>query len=255
MITEKTQAIISLTSHKSRIKLVHYAIFSAIRNCKEICHVVLTISKENLNYLEGPIKDLIENNLVELLVVDEDLGPHTKYFYCMKKYRNLPIITIDDDQRYFADTIPNLLKKYKEHKDCVIGRMVRTLKYKDNKILPFSVWGDKVQCCFNEGISKTNHCMGTGAILYPPNILNISDELLPEIRKYRKADDIYLNALELRYNVKVYCFPDFKNGKVNEWDEWQHKNKDMTSIALREETNRLEISDYYVKELEKDFNK
>jgi len=254
MINKNTKAIISLTSHKTRIKHCSKSIFSAIRNCCDYVHTVLTISKENKKFIDGDIKKLIDTGIVELLLVDEDLGPHTKYFYVMKKYRNYPIITIDDDQRYFSDTIPNLIKTYEKTKNVIIGRQVRIIQYNNNKILPFSVWA-KNRYEKREGVFKTNHLMGVGGILYPPNILDISDELLPEIRKYRKADDIFLNALEFRKNIKLYCLPDWKNNKPTEWDEFEHKNSDMTNIALREEKTRWTDSDFYVNELQNDFNK
>lgn len=253
MLTNNTKAIISLTSHKTRIKHCAKTIYSAIRNCVNDVHVVLTISKENKKYITDDIKLLIDTGVVELLLVDEDLGPHTKYFYCMKKYRHLPIITIDDDQHYYANTIPNLIKKHNELPTAIIGRQARIIVISHHKVLPFSVWA-KGKLQYKEGVNKLNHLMGVGAILYPPNALNVNDDMLKDIRICRKADDIYLNALEIRLNIPRYCLLDY--GKMpTEWDELYHQNKDMTTIALREEKTRWRDSDKIFNYLKQDFDK
>ena len=42
---------------------------------------------------------------VEIIQGDNRLRPHNKYFYVMQKYRDLPIITIDDDVKYSDNAI------------------------------------------------------------------------------------------------------------------------------------------------------
>ena len=252
MLTYNTKAIVSLTSHKTRVKHCGRAIYSAIKNCLTEVHVVLCLYKDDIKYIHSDVKTLIDAKIVELLIVDEDLGPHTKYFYTMKKYKNLPIITIDDDQLYYPDTIPSLIDCYDKNKNYVICRQYRTIHWRNGKVLPFSQWVIN-KSNSKEGVRKNIHPMGVGMILYPPDILKISDNNLSEIRKYRMADDIYLNALEFRYNVSIYSLP-YTSKKNTLWDEVDHKNKDMTAIALREDKNRFKLSDYYVKCLSKDFN-
>ena len=43
---------------------------------------------------------------------------------------------------------------------------------------------------------------GYGGILYPPDILQVSDNYIPEILETPRADDIYLMVIENRLKVK-----------------------------------------------------
>lgn len=94
--------IVSLTSHtKSRLEQLPKFLFnSLLKYNKTNFKVVLTLYKDDIQYITKDLQALIDNNLIELIVAEENLKSHLKYFYVMQKYKDLPIITIDDDIVY-----------------------------------------------------------------------------------------------------------------------------------------------------------
>ena len=71
--------------------------------------VVMTLYKDDINNIGPKMEKLINDGEVELIVADEDLGSHLKYFYAMKKCPYMPIITLDDDRRYDSKTLEYLV--------------------------------------------------------------------------------------------------------------------------------------------------
>ena len=58
MLTYNTKAIVSLTSHKTRVKHCGRAIYSAIKNCLTEVHVVLCLYKDDIKYIHSDVKTL-----------------------------------------------------------------------------------------------------------------------------------------------------------------------------------------------------
>ena len=191
--------IISLTTHLIRLKTVtKTAIFSILKNTYKDIHIVLTLYKDDVKLIPEDLKLLIDNNIIELIITDTDLGPHLKYFYAMKKYRKNPIITIDDDFIYPEDTIENLVSFYNKFSNSIISRRAFVIQKPLN-----------YRRMLNAGLSKIfkpsylNFATGCGGILYPPDILKISDDYITDILKMKYDDDFYLKALETNMKIKV----------------------------------------------------
>ena len=60
----------------------------------------MTLFEEDVKYINKYIQNLFDKNIIELTVINIDIKSHKKYFYSMQKYRNYPIITVDDDIVY-----------------------------------------------------------------------------------------------------------------------------------------------------------
>ena len=237
------KVIVSLTSHtQERLKNVGKYLYKSIFRYKyNYVHVVLTLYKEDVKFIPSDLQIMIDNNLVELIVADENLGPHLKYFYVMKKYRNLPIITIDDDSIYPEYLIPLYLEVHKKYPNCIICRSGKILVYNNGKILPFSKW----PACLN--ITKPSHIIhaeGFAGILYPPNCLNINDSLISEIKKTFRADDIYLNILEIRNKIKILYLKNYARQLILSTKGFN---------ALSTKTDCMKISDEYISLFRSDF--
>ena len=69
---------------------------------------------------------------------------------------------------------------------------------KKHKLMPYEKWIKE----YNKELKPSFDLFATtsAGALYPPNILNINDDLLPEIYKCLNADDIYLKFLEIKKN-------------------------------------------------------
>ena len=200
--------VISLTCHtKERLKDVGQYLFASVFRYKlKGVHIVLTLYKDDVPNMPEDLKTMVKAGLVELIVADQNLRCHLKYFYAMKKYRDVPIITIDDDSVYPPQMVPDLLAAMEKYPGCIIGRSGCLLDVNKTYIQNF---------CINSGvdnISKWNghadeprmdlNVEGYGGILYPPDILKVSDDYIPEILETPRADDIYLMVIENRLKVK-----------------------------------------------------
>lgn len=201
------RVVVSLTSHtRERLAMLPYFLYRSILQYRlDYAQIVLTLYKDDLQYIPDRLRDLVDVGLVELITAPVNLRCHLKYFYAMKKYRDVPIITIDDDSVYPPQMIPDLLAAMEKYPGCIIGRSGCLLDVNKTYTQNF---------CINSGvdnISKWNghadeprmdlNVEGYGGILYPPDILKVSDDYIPEILETPRADDIYLMVIENRLKV------------------------------------------------------
>lgn len=201
------KVIVSLTSHtKERLKNVPYFLYHSIfKHGYDYVKVVLTLWKDDIPLMPEELKMMIENGLVELIEAEQDLKCNLKYFYCMKKYRDLPIITIDDDSVYPKQMIPDLLANSEKYPNTIIGRsgvlIDKNKSYIHNVLVNVGVdrifrWNG-----IQDKILDNLNLEGYGGILYPANILEVSDNMIPEMNEFTRADDIYLYIIEKRKNI------------------------------------------------------
>lgn len=201
------KVVVSLTSHtKERLENVPYFLYYSIfQHRYDYVKVVLTLYEDDVKFIPSKLQTLIDIGAVELIVSKVNLFCHLKYFYCMQKYRDIPVITIDDDSIYPKQMIPDLLENAKKYPNAVIGRSGVIVD--PNK--------SYVACpCVNKGLGSlkwSNYCNvfhpllnleGYGGILYPADILRVSDSMIPEILMFPRADDIYLYLIELRNHIR-----------------------------------------------------
>lgn len=188
--------VISLTSHGDRIKQCARTIFSIIQNTVKT-RIVLTVYKDDIEQVNTAedLKCLIDNNIVELIVAEKDLGPHLKYFYTMKKYNDFDIITIDDDIIYEPNMIKKLLEFNLKFPNKIIANRCHFIK-----TLDYNKWDKEIK---THTSSHKNFGTGVGGIFYPKNCFKLDNDNIQEILKIKYADDIYLKILELRNNIEV----------------------------------------------------
>lgn len=97
------KAIISLTSWRARINTVDKTIYSLIKQCPGF-HIVLVLSEEEFPKREEELPErlmlFVENELIELLWVYKNYKSFKKVLFTMDKYRDVPVISADDDFIY-----------------------------------------------------------------------------------------------------------------------------------------------------------
>ena len=115
------KGIISLTSWTKRIPKVHIPIMNILKNCPDF-HVVLVLAEEEFpnkeQDLTKELKELIDLNLIEILWVEKNLKSYKKIMFTMEKYKNVPVISADDDCIYecnYAEILYNIWVKNKNH--------------------------------------------------------------------------------------------------------------------------------------------
>lgn len=129
------KAIISLTSWKARINTVSKTIYSLIQQCPGF-HIVLVLSEEEFPQKEAELPyDLmlfVENDFIELMWVYKNYKAFKKWIFTADKYRDVPIITADDDCIYTCNYAQRLYNKW------------NSLKNK-NVSIRWSYWGEHME--------------------------------------------------------------------------------------------------------------
>ena len=204
-IERQKKIIVSLTSYKSRLNNLNLVIKSILNNTMKPSRIILSLYKNDIEYLTAELKEMINNKTIELIISDIDLKSHKKYFYAMKKYRDHAIITIDDDIIYTNDLIESLYNSYVKNPNCIHSRRVHKIMLKNNKILPYDNWLKE----YTFELDPSFYLFATlgAGTLFPPNILNISDDNINEIYQCITADDIYVKYLSRKRNIKIVWVP------------------------------------------------
>ena len=196
--------IISFTSFGSRFKTVGAMIYSLLIQSFRNTHICMTVFKDDIKDLTEDIKLLINKDVIELIVADKNLCPHLKYYYAMKKYHNLPIITVDDDRIYTSNTISMLIKKYETltYKS-VISTCAPKMIERNGVVMPDSLW-----CVGNRRMmpgekSYIGMAEGFGGVLYPSNCFSNLDKRLDDIYACLYHDDLLLKVFEIEDGIPV----------------------------------------------------
>lgn len=130
---QSEKAIISLTSWKARINTVSKTLFSLIQQCPGF-HIVLVLSEEEFPQKEAELPEnlmlFVKNNLIELLWVYKNYKSLKKWIFTADKYRDVPIISADDDCIYTCNYAQELYQEYIKHPNCIITESEWDLKYR-----------------------------------------------------------------------------------------------------------------------------
>ena len=194
--------IVSLTSHGDRIKFLNKSLGQIIDKPSDVYKVVLTIFKGEEYLITDYVKKKVHDGCLELIIADRDLGPHLKYFYAMKKYKTLPVITIDDDCIATQSRLTSLYNAYMQNPKDINAMRVHRMKFVHWKLAPYTSWEFECKSIVGRA-DKFLFATGVGGVIYPPNIFNLNDDMIPEIIKCKYADDIYLKVLEIRKDLNV----------------------------------------------------
>lgn len=178
------KAIISLTSWKERIDTCSKTIFSLLKMCPGF-HIVLVLSEEEFPQREKELPEylttLLENNLIELLWIYKNYKSYKKWIFTSDKYKNVPIISADDDCIYHFNFAEELYVEWKKTPTNVI-------RYPGPKNTPW------------------DHSVSGPWTIYPPFVffgvfvINGIKQLSKKDINDSKDDDFYCKMIKL-YNI------------------------------------------------------
>lgn len=237
---EMKKVVVSMTSYTKRMEsgATFKALSSIMEQTMKPYRIVLVLHTDDIPNITKDIKKLIDNGDVELIEAEEDLRPHNKYFYAMRKYRYYPVILVDDDVVYAKDTVESLWKGYMDNPNCVSARRVHKIKRTyTGSIAKYSQW-HKAYTAETDPSSEL-FVTNVGGAIYPPDVFRLSDENVEEIKKYITADDVYLYLLENRFGIKVVYIPPKENDipinddKTIENALWKINNNGMNDEYLK----------------------
>lgn len=196
------QCIVSFTTFGSRLSTIE-------RTCQQLFHqktsidfkICITLDALDIARLTDQQKQFIKKHNIEILTGDNKIRPHNKYFFVMQKYRNIPIITIDDDIKYDDCLIQKLYASYLNFPNCISAFRTHFMTYDKNHINNYRKWIFDYRKELKP--SKLLFATGVGGVIYPPNILKISNDDMNMINKSILSDDIFLKKKELILGVDV----------------------------------------------------
>ena len=175
------RAIISLTSWKARINTVSKTLYSLIKQCPGF-HIVLVLSEEEFPKMMDELPEnlmlFVENELIEVLWVYKNYKAFKKVLFAMTKYKNIPIISADDDCIYVCNYAQILYDEWLKNPDCNIT---------------------------NDGSSeKEAFKWGRGPnTLYSPNFTKYAEFLLTKLSKISyNDDDIFYGAICKKASIR-----------------------------------------------------
>lgn len=118
------KACISLTSWKARINTVSKTLYSLLKMCPGF-HIVLVLSKDEFPLKEKELPDnlmlFVENELIELFWIKPNFKSFKKVLFTMDKYRDVPVISADDDCIYTCNYAQELYNVWKKNKTKIVS--------------------------------------------------------------------------------------------------------------------------------------
>ena len=186
--------IISFTSYTKRFNILPNVLKSINEQTFPINKIILVLYEEDKKYYNLNITQ------IDIITINEDLMPHNKYYYAMKRYKDYAIMTIDDDIYYANDTFESLYKSYLENPNVISGRRGHIMTYEKNgELKKYENWiyeqRNIIEPSFNLFLT------GVGCILYPPDIFNINENYLPLIKETITTDDITLKYFSIQKGI------------------------------------------------------
>lgn len=227
---EDLDCVVSLTSWKGRIYHpdVPKVIYSIIRQKTQYkFKVVLVLSTDEFPNKEEDLPEniriLSETNNIEILWLKENLKAFKKYYATHLKYKNVPIMTTDDDILLHQDCIETFMNNYKKY-NCII--------YED---------GYKFNC------SGKNLYIGCIFRLFPPNsMLELDKNYFIKFFNCVE-DDAYISLLvnlkntEIKYihshKMNVLLTNEFKSTAL--YNEYKNIDKKVCISNLLKELHNV----------------
>lgn len=223
------EVIVSLTTHGRRFYEVYLAIESIMQGSIKPNRIILWLTQDGK---DQPIPQTLKNQQARGLEIryTNDIGPYTKSIPTFLVFPDASIVTIDDDILYPYDTLEMLLRRHLQHPQSICANRILDLTL-DKQGNPQSIPSLK-ELSDKTRISSRNFFEGVGSVLYPPHCFP-QESLDPAVflPLCPTADDVWMNALALRYKVSVVPanlhyrrFPLFINESIQDSALWRHNN-------------------------------
>jgi hypothetical protein len=169
--------------------------------------IILWLSKEQFNTLEILPKRLLKlrDRGLEIVLCEEDIRSHKKYFYALQQFPKSTVITVDDDFLYPTNLIKELMNEHYKNPKTICCHRAHQIKTEGHSVLPYSEWGF---CFSSKTVQKNLFFTSGGGTLFPPNSLykeTLNKDVFIKICKM--ADDVWLNAMAQLQNTSIIKVP------------------------------------------------
>lgn len=247
---------ISLTVLPSRLNSIEKCIESLVNQTVPADKILVWLPKvcKRTGHKIGDIPKFLKHSNIEINYI-EDVGSISKIYYAIKRYKNIKeqcnIISVDDDVKYPANFIKQMLKFEKKKPNSVLcyrGRPMNFNKidYNNSKLFRANE--------INE-IKKIDIVTGTWGVLYKPSFFDDKFFNFTNKGHLHVTDDIWISAHLAANNINCYVIPlneQFKPLPQHSIDSlWQlNKNGQNNNKAIKElkhlfMKNKKQIPDKY----------
>ena len=222
--------ILSFTTFPERFEDAARMIFNFLDQGIKDFHIVCTLFKDDYEKLSGSLATMADADLFEIIVAEDNLCPHLKYFYAMKKYEEIPIITVDDDRLYDLRILNALVSKYESIKyKSIISVCAPVMSRTGNQIDVQTKWCTPGRRLPPNKVSYVAMAEGFAGVLYPPYCFKDLDSEIEGIKKALFHDDLYLKVLAIKNRIPVTQI----DGKAENFYNIELGNADSTNLATR----------------------
>lgn len=213
------KVIVSLTSYPYRFKKpdMMTCLKSLVKQETNIPYkIVFNLFEDDIKEMPSELVSYVEENNIEIYHCPLDLRSHKKYYYVMQEYKDIPIITVDDDIVYSKHLVNDLYSSYLKNMNCVSACYLYRMAFDVNdKLIPsFYKWNIK----YDRYEPSFRNAFGSGGgTLFPPGCLDISEKRMPMIKEYITDDELLLKKWLNDAGVPVvkcrYAWTDEVHGK------------------------------------------
>lgn len=186
--------IISLTSYPVRISKVWLVIETLLRQSVKPDMIILWLSKQQFSSLEALPFNLLNQQKrgLKIILCEDDLKSHKKYYYTYLHYPNDTFITVDDDVFYNTKLVEQLIIFHKKYPNSIVCNYAVEVSYKNNEPEFYYMWKRVKSPVASLNIVP----IGVGGVLYPPGSLHNKVLDVYAIKEYAfTTDDLWLNAM------------------------------------------------------------
>lgn len=174
-VINKQFVLVSLTSHPGRVNTLNKCIRSLLNQSYKNYVVNLYLSVDQFTDKEDDLpSELIElqkNKKFKIIWVNDDLKPHKKYFYAMQEYKDIPIITVDDDIIYDTHMVEKFMNNYSKFPHNILCMRANMIMFKENgNFRKYTNW--IYDCKFIKNMPSYQLLpTGVAGVLYPPRAI------------------------------------------------------------------------------------
>lgn len=236
--------IVSMTSYFNRFPTLALCLKTILCQTVKPDKIILYLTRDDEKRLPPEIQNLKKYGL-DILITDEDIKPHKKYYYAMKDFPNDIIITVDDDIIYDRRLIEKLLATHEKFPNYVIAGRAKKIDWTQKRFKKYEDWAlyDK-----EDTPSINLLATGVGGILYPKNS-KMRGEMTnrDKIKEYVSVDDLWLKAIEIINNVPTVLCDQIVEKRRIEIPSAQKNGLAQVNVALKN-------NDKYWAKLEDEYN-
>lgn len=204
---DSRQVVVSMTSYPARIHGVAQVLGSIFNQTVQPDKIVVYLSKEQFpgenDSLPHDLVHLALDNHIEIRYVQDDLGPHKKYYYAFSEFPDALIITVDDDLIYKPTMIEELLASHEKFPHAVIASRVHYMLFDENgQLLPYAQWLMEFDGLINKPSFRL-FATGVAGVLYPAALFKDFEFTSELLDLAKNADDLLLKAAEVALGIPV----------------------------------------------------